>query len=303
MEIARLNAGRYGIFHALRVYGVKKLFMPFYQCPSVAKYIINEGIEVIKYSLTTDFEPQVSSIPSDSAILIVNYFGILGEKRLTQISSRFKRVIIDNSQAFFTQPIGNCLNVYSPRKFFGVPDGCYVIGSGASQFVDDYEQDFSSDTASFLFKRIELGCSSVYAERQKNEMRIDTSGIRKMSLLTETLLLGIDYEAIYCQRRLNFEAAHNLWKDINEINPNSIVDEPLAPMVYPLVIKNREIVSVLKEKLVYTGRWWNHVLSEVESNSFESFLSQYMIPIPIDQRYTASTMMLINEIILDTISK
>ncbi|MEI7675413.1 MAG: hypothetical protein WCJ03_01420 [Bacteroidales bacterium] len=298
-EIARLNAGRYGIFHALQIYGVRKIYIPFYQCPSVAKYLLNEGVEVRKYHLTMDFEPEISTIDADSAILIVNYFGILGEEKLINAAKRFNRVIIDNSQAFFTQPLNNCLNVYSPRKFFGVPDGCYVIGTGATLFVDDYKQDFSSDTASFLFKRIEYGCSNIYAERQENEQRIDATGIKKMSILTETLLCGIDYQSIKEIRHNNFETAHRLWSGINKINPTQFSDLEIAPMVYPLVIEQSNTVTVLKESQIYTGRWWNHVISEVSSDSFEAYLSKYMIPIPIDQRYDESTLKQINKTIQD----
>lgn len=300
-DMVRLNAGRYGIFHAMRINSVKKIHIPYYLCPSVAKYLLSQGIEVEKYYLTPSFEPILTPNEVNSAVLIVNYFGIIPFSKLEQLTTLYRNVIIDNSQAFYSKPISSCLNVYSPRKFFGVPDGCYVIGDGVNNYTDDYEQDYSSDSALFLLKRIEYGCSEVYPERQKNEDRLDSSGIRKMSKLTNYLLRGIDYHRISKIRRSNFEFAHQLWGQFNKIDSLLSVGEEIVPMVYPLVVETESLMELLKADRVYTGRWWNAVLSEVDSNSFEAYLSKFMLPIPIDQRYDESTIELINDIIQQSI--
>ena len=56
-------------------------------------------------------------------------------------------------------------------------------------------------------------------------------------------------------------------------------------MVYPLVVEEKRLVDQLREKQIYTGRWWNNVLRQVDANTFEALLSNYMLPLPIDQRY------------------
>lgn len=105
-------------------------------------------------------------------------------------------MIVDNSAAFYASPIDGCYNIYSPRKFFGVPDGCYVIGDCASKGIVQYDEDYSSETASFLFKTIEFGTNATYQERMKNEQRIDQSAPLRMSQLTHTLLKNINYARI-----------------------------------------------------------------------------------------------------------
>jgi hypothetical protein len=284
-DIARLNSGRSGIYHALRLYNCSVIYLPFYLCPTVDRFLTGKGIEVRKYFINNQFEPQIDIIDPGSAILLVNYFGILSKEFLSGIIEKFDNVILDNSASFFSEPFEGCFNVYSTRKFFGVPDGCYVIGKNAGDFLDGYAQDHSSETSAFLLRRHEVGCSVSYTERMRNEERIDNSDILNMSVLTRKLLSGIDYEIINSRRQENFKYACGLYREINLINPEFQVNEYLVPMVYPLVFEYDKLVDLLREKQIYTGRWWKSVLQEVPEHSFEAYLSKYMVPIPIDQRY------------------
>lgn len=296
-RLARLNSGRAGILYALTILKLKKIYIPYYQCPSVFSFLIANGIELLPYNLDADLEPVLNKNEKDSAVLIVNYFGLFDSYKLHRLQKKYINVIIDNSQAFFTRALVGCMNIYSPRKFFGVPDGGYVIGPTAKTLEFTLQQDYSSDTAGFLMKRIEMGCKAVYQERQLNEERIDNAGVRRMSLLTKSMLQGIDYTKIKKIRRKNFLYAHHVFKSINQLNISSLQSLFSVPMVYPLLIEQEELVGVLKEQGIYTGRWWAHVLKSVDDASIEYKLSQYMIPIPIDQRYGKNEIDLIHSVI------
>ncbi|MDD3743035.1 MAG: hypothetical protein PHX54_05375, partial [Lentimicrobiaceae bacterium] len=203
-NIASLNSARAGIYHALKHLDVEKVYMPYYQCPTVNKFLEKKEIKIIKYHLNHSFFPLVEKNPENTAIVLVNYFGIFSHSFLKKISHGFNNVIIDNGPAFYNPPIEGCYNVYSPRKFFGVPDGCYVIVPSARHGIENYKQDYSSATSLYLLKRHEAGCSNSYNERLKNEERIDESDILRMSLLTKPLLKGINYQNIRHLRRRNF---------------------------------------------------------------------------------------------------
>ena len=285
-DILRLNSARAGIYHAVRLYDCKRIYMPWYQCPTVSDFLTRKGIEIEYYSIDKLFEPHGVNQKTDSAFLVVNYFGVLSEEKIKTIRNRFRNVIVDNSAAFYMPPLNGTICVYSARKFFGVPDGCYVAGENVHKFSDEYSVDYSSDTAAFLLKRIEHGSTAVYVERMKNEARIDASDIKIMSGLSQSLLCGIDYKGIAQKRKVNFEYAHSLYKDINLIDPTQFLSSDNVPMVYPLVVEDRMLMEKLREKKIYTGRWWNSVLKNVPEDSFEAFLSSYMLPIPIDQRYS-----------------
>ncbi len=300
-DITRLNAARAGIYHAMRIYGFRKIYIPYYQCPTVSAFLKSKQIEIEYYHIDKEFEPLNVRQSENSVILLVNYFGILSLDKMQKMSEKYSNVIIDNSAAFYMSPLPECLNVYSARKFFGVPDGCYVIGKNAEKFSEEYSDDYSSDTAAFLLKRIEYGCSAVYAERMRNEERIDKSDILKMSTLTRSLLSAIDYNAIASRRKSNFYFAHSLYKNINLIDPTKFIAEDNVAMVYPLVVEDKSLMEKLREKQIYTGRWWNSVLQTVEDDSFEAFLSTYMLPLPIDQRYNNDDVLVVNKIVTENI--
>lgn len=302
IKIARLNTARAGIYHALRLLNINTVFLPYYLCPTVKEFLSRKGISISYYRLNEQFEPLLKQPEKEAVVLISNYFGIFSQNRLKAICKNFKHVIIDNSQSFFSPPIEGCYNVYSTRKFFGVPDGCYVIGENARLFTETYDKDYSSETAAFLLKRHEFGSSAVYAERMKNEKRLDRSDIKLMSILTQTLLNGIDYERIRKKRIENFYIAHKLYKQFNLLDPTLWMTDENAPMVYPFMFKDEGLVTKLNNKNIYTGRWWKDVLSHVEPDSFEGQLSSFMVPIPIDQRYTRKEVDYCYEVILSVLN-
>jgi hypothetical protein len=285
VNIARLNSGRAGIYHSLRVLSCEKVYLPYYQCDTVRDFLIKKNIEIEYYNIDSNFNPINLVVEEDAAVLFVNYYGVMSNDRMTSLASNFKNVIIDNSQAFFADPIEECMNVYSPRKFVGVPDGCYVIGENAERFLDEYEQDYSSDTSLFLLQRIEKGCEESYESRMKNEKRIDSSDILKMSPLTRAILDGVDYERVKQKRRENFEIADCFFKAINKIEATKYYDDDIVPMVYPLVVEDDDLLELLLRAKHFQGHWWAYLINEVSKESFEYWLSRYIIPITIDQRY------------------
>lgn len=285
-DIARLNTGRSAIWHAFCVTGCKAIWIPIYQCDTVREVLKEHGAEIKYYHTDKDFNPIDLAPADDEAVLFVNYYGVMSYSRICELAKLSKHPIIDNCQGFFNAPVEGAMNVYSCRKFVGVPDGAYVIGKGAHQFVEEYPQCYSSDTAAFLLMRIEYGCEGKgYEARSINEHRIDNEDIMKMSKLTHTILDGTDYEFIKQKRRENFEIAHQLLGDINKINPKQYYDEDTIPMVYPLVVEDDELIRKLFKAKHFQGHWWSYICEEQPADSFEYWISRYVIPITIDQRY------------------
>lgn len=285
-NIARLNTGRTAICHAFRVTDCKAIWIPYYQCDSVREALLANGIKIKYYHTDKDFNPIDLAPVDDEAVLLVNYYGVMSYERMAELAKLTKHAIIDNCQAFFCEPVDGAMNVYSCRKFVGVPDGAYVIGNGAEQYIDGYQQSYSSDTSAFLLMRIEYGCEGKgYEARRLNEHRIDTEGVMKMSKLTRTILDGTDYDAIKARRRDNFAIAHDLLGGINMINPLKYYDETTVPMVYPLVVEDDNLLPLLQKNKHFQGHWWSYICEEQPKESFEYWISRYVIPITIDQRY------------------
>lgn len=287
MDIARLNTGRAAIWHAFRVTGCEEIWLPYYQCDSVSEFLKKKGVTCKFYHLDRNFNPIDLRPEENEAVLLVNYYGVMSHHRMLEQAKSYRNVIVDNCQAFFCEAIPDCLNVYSCRKFVGVPDGAYVIGQNAQRYTEEYTQGYSSDTSLFLLQRIEYGCEGKgYASRQINEHRIDTEGCMRMSGLTRTILDGADYEYIIRKRRENFAIAKELFDPLNCIDADQYYDGETVPMVYPLVIKDDTLLDRLQKAKHFQGHWWSYLLDLMPEDSFEYWVSRYVIPITIDQRYS-----------------
>lgn len=287
-DVARLNTGRAAIYHALIILECNTIWLPFYQCDTVRTFLKRKGVVIKYYNINECFEPiDFGKVYQNEAVLLVNYFGIMSIELMKKRSQCFKKVIIDNSQAFFSSPIANAMNVYSTRKFFGVPDGAYVIGKNAHKMIKKYSQGYSSDTSIFLLQRIEYGCEGkAYKSKVENEKRLNLEDICRMSALTYQILDGTDYESIIKIRHKNFLYACDIFNNINKINPKKFIDEKCIPMVYPLVVEDNYLIKHLLAIKHFQGHWWSYLLDEMPKNSFEYWLSSYVIPITIDQRYS-----------------
>ena len=285
LGVARLNSGRGGIFHASEILCCDTVWLPLYQCDTVRDFLTKQGKNVKYYKIDENFDPVGIVQKPDEAVVIVNYYGVMSHERMASLAGKYDNVIIDDSQAFFCEPVPDCMNVYSARKFVGVPDGCYVVGQGAEALCGEYPQDYSSDTSLFLLKRIEYGCEKTYADRTVNEERFDNCGVRRMSKLTHALLDAADYEYIAGKRRENFRIAHELFGGMNKIDPMKYYDDTCVPMVYPFVAESDTLLGEMQKNKIFQGHWWSYLLDEVDPESFEYWLSRYIIPITIDQRY------------------
>ena len=285
-DIARLNSGRAALWYAFRCTGCRVLWLPYYQCDSVRDYLLRQGCELKYYHIDDRFDPVDLTPAAEEAVLLVNYYGVMSHARMTALAKPYSHVVIDNAQAFFAKPVEGAYNVCSARKFVGAPDGAYVIGPDAQRFLGEYEQGFSSDAAVYLLERIEYGCEGkAYADRARNEERIENEGVRRMSKLTRAILDGTDYAGIIAKRRENFAYAHRLFGAINKLDPMRYYADDCVPMVYPLLAEDDGLLRRLLDAKHFQGHWWSYLLEEMPEDSFEYYVSRYVIPITIDQRY------------------
>lgn len=297
-DLIRLNTGRAAIWHAFRVTGAQIIWLPYYQCDTVGSFLKQKGEEIRYYHIDKNFNPIDLYAKKEDAVLFVNYYGIMSQERMRILSISYPNAIIDNCQAFYCSPLANAMNVYSCRKFIGVPDGAYVIGKDAHKYAEEYPQGFSSDTAAFLLQRIEYGCEGKgYESRSINEHRIDTEDVMRMSKLTRTILDGTDYDFIKTRRRENFRKADELFGDINLIDATRFYDNDTIPMVYPLVVEDDGLLLKLQQAKHFQGHWWSYICEELSADTVEYWLSRYMIPITIDQRYGCEELMYLANII------
>ena len=156
-SVLRTNSAKSALYHAILLSGVRKIYTPHYMCASVMQLLSDLEIGKEYYYLDESLLPAVDTenayertsepekytcdelsgarlcrgrIQEKTGFLITDYFGIMGAAVRRWIFSHPGFIyFIDDSHAFFDLPLpgSQYYNIYSCRKFFGVPDGGYLV--------------------------------------------------------------------------------------------------------------------------------------------------------------------------------
>jgi len=284
----RLNTGRNAFEYILRAKGYIKAYLPFYTCDVMLESIKKLNINYQFYTIDKQFRPifDFSSVEDNAVFVYTNYFGLC-DKLVKEVSEKCKNLIIDNSQAFYSLPLSGVDTFYSPRKFYGIPDGAYLYTD--TLLDNNFETDISHQRFEHLLGREDIGAKEFYAAFKRNDEALSNQPIKLMSKLTQKLLSGIDYKTIAKIRRENFIFLNSKLSDRNELNLN--LDYSSVPMVYPfLVNEGEQLKKILILNSVFVATYWPNVLDWVDENDFEYELNERMIALPIDQRYSETDM-------------
>ena len=288
-----LNSGRNALKYIIRAYDIKKLFIPYYTCPVVWEVVKEESCELLFYDINSDFMP-TQKLPEGAFILVNDYFGVCSEN-IDKLADLYENMIVDNAQSFYSKPKG-IGSFYSPRKFFGLPDGGLLYCE--KRLNQSFEKDVSHNKVSHLLKRHDLGPSNGYKAFIKNEDSFVNQPIREMSDLTKALMGNISYEKAREARCANFENLHKHLVTINELKLSS---NYICPLCYPLLLKQKGVRDDLKVSKIYTPQYWNGIEAVAPVNSYSSYISEHLIPLPIDQRYTVEDMKVVLEVLYASI--
>lgn len=278
-DVIALNCARNAIVYALVDAQYECIYIPFYLCNTVRQTLDRYQIKYKGYHFNNNFEPKNVKLNAKEGLLYPNLFGLFSKCKMDKIVDKYRNVIIDNTQAFFSEPNLCAYNIYSCRKFFGVPDGAYVIKKGIRH--QRYPKDFSGRRVSHLFISMEEGTNAAYVENMKAEEELSHSGILEMSSLTHMLLGIIDYNNVIEARRRNYDTLNSCLKKYGFRDCSRSVE--CVPCKYPFWYKHKQARAILLENRIYVPQWWNDL---EETNEFEFSMSKWLLPLPIDQRYS-----------------
>ena len=214
-------------------------------------------------------------------MLYTNYFG-LKQRYVEQLAEKTgSRLIVDNTQAFYADPIPGIDTFYTCRKFFGVPDGAYLYCD--KELDEEIEQDYSYDRVAHLVKRIDLSAEDGFKDFRRVDDGLDNQPVRKMSKLTLRLMQSIDYEVAAQHRRSNFYLLHKALGKENNLELH--LEDDAVPMVYPYLVPVEGLREKLIENKIFVARYWPNVLEWAKPDDMDYLLACQMLPLPIDQRY------------------
>ncbi len=280
-DAIRLNLGRTAFEYILESKKIRKIYLPYYICNLMFAPLVKLNIEHEFYHINDDLEPifNLGALQKNDYFLYINYFG-LKDDYILKLVERTKNIIIDNSQAFYSQPFIETDTFYSARKFFGVPDGAYLYTNNIlSKKID---VDISGNRMKHLTGRIEKGAENAYADFKTNEENFEGMPIRQMSVLTQKLLQNIDYCQVKKIRRSNFSYLHERLQKLNQLDIVLLFDS--VPMVYPFLAKDSLLKKKLIKKKIFIPTYWEDVLANKEIKDNERYLVSNLVCLPIDQR-------------------
>lgn len=278
-----LNSGSNALRYIIKAHKIKKMYVPFYTCSIVWEAISGENIEIVPYEIDLNFLPKIS-FRDDIYIIYNNYYGICG-KNVEFLIKKYKNIIIDNAQAFY-YPSKDVASFYSPRKFFGVPDG--GIAYSDIKIPLDFDESLSYARCSHLLKRLDKNAESGYLDFQSNEEILKNESIKTMSELTKALLKNIDYVKSKEIRRNNFDYLHKNLSNKNILNIDLSSED--VPMVYPFLSYDASLREKLIQNKIFVAKYWPGIIRD-------TLFRDNILPLPIDQRYGVAEMQRILEVI------
>lgn len=296
-HLLRYNTVKAALHKVISDLKCKKIYIPYYYCPSTTEAIQKETIEVCFYHIDENLMPVNVPDEEESIILVVDYFGVCGDK-VKKYAQRFQKseIVFDFAHDFFEKPVlkEHRYNVYSAKKFFGVPDGAYLVSSVIKDVETKLSRSFEYNE--YLLESYEDGTNSVYELKKKGDLFL-SEHYDYMSSLAYGLLCNVDYSRVKTIRGSNYAKLYDLLEDINELSlpPTS------TPYHYPLFIrkKGRVAKNKLIEERIYVPTLWNGNILQTTGTEFELSLMKDVVFLPLDQRYNLDDMKFIGAKVLD----
>ncbi|MGZ4962766.1 MAG: hypothetical protein ACXWC8_09450, partial [Limisphaerales bacterium] len=286
----------------LRAARPKRVWMPHYLCHSMYAPLQAAGVAYERYSLDEHFDiVDDIELREGDWLYFVNYFGLCGSQ-VDSVLTRFgaSRVVLDNCQAFFASPRECAGNIYSPRKFFGVPDGGLLVSTYKVPPALIWDAD-SKQRFGHLVERLAQGAEAGYESFQRAEQTLEELEPRRMSRLTTRVLGSIDLVRTKGIRHENFETLHEKLGRWNQF-PIALAT-PDVPMCYPFLNDLPGLREHLIASRIFVATYWKDVLQNVADGSCEASFVKNIIPLPCDQRYGKDEMLRVAQVCSDFIKR
>lgn len=279
--LIQLNTARNCLEYILKVKGYDLIYVPYYTCEVLLEPIIKLGVKFEFYKIDANLDPVIDfTIGSSGCLLYTNYFG-LKQNTVLSLSKKINNLIIDNAQAFFSEPLPGIDTFYSCRKFFGVADGAYLQINSSDRL--NINNDVSFGRFSHLIKSIDLGIEQGYSDFVDNNTDLSENEIKGMSFLSQRILSSIDYRECKEKRNSNFICLDSALSSLNEFSYE--LKNINGPMSYPLLISEKGLKQKLIEKKVFIPTYWPNVFDWTSEGMYENYLAVHLLALPIDHRY------------------
>lgn len=314
-RLIRFNSIKSGITFAISKVRPKRVLVPFYYCPTTIEHI-RKVCDISFYHVDEqlcpfDYEAFREDDRTDVVIILVDYFGTRYEE-IVELANKISKatILLDFAHDFYAKPLirSNVYNLYSAKKFFGVPDGSYVVSHDITCYdTEKYKKlSMSGDYNSYLIESYEKGTNAAYLKK-KDADKIIASRYDTMSILARGLLKNVNYARVRERRISNFNILNN---SLSMYNHYSIDNSRQYPAYYyPLMVADMDdiicerIKNTIVNNKIYIPTMWVGDALRVEGLPYEKRFTSRFIFLPIDQRYNIDDMIYISERVIRVINE
>lgn len=294
-----LDSARSCLAYLIELRGIREIALPDLMCDAVSAVCDRMGCTYHIYSVSEDLLPDWGSLVLGNGewLYLADYYGTLPAEAVDHASAIARgRVIVDEVQGFFREPWPKADTLYTCRKFFGVPDGAYLVTSDGTRLHRELLSCRSAERMTHVLGRCEDGGNIHYEEYSSSEDIIGLNGPKVMSEVTRRLLSGINYDRVKVLRERNFAELNHLLGAANLIDPGS----PEGPYMYPFLMTHAgEIRKRLAMRGFYVPTLWPNVLTDCPDDTVAHRLASDLLPLPVDQRYGFEDMRVLARAVLE----
>ena len=297
----QFQSARAAFLALLRTGRPSRVFIPHYLCDSMLLPLKKAGVECIFYSMDDGFNIRDDiDLRATDWLLYVNYFGVCGNS-VDRLRARYapRQLVLDHSQAFYAAPRDCLATIYSPRKFFGVPDGGLLVTALPISEAQGMDQGSLARASSGL-TRLAQTAEAGYAAYQEAEASLEQCEPLEMSQLSRRILHSVDIEAARMRRNANFAFLHQQLGSCNALALD--LDSIDGPLCYPLLADATDLRAHLIRERIFVATYWPEVASRVGMVSQEREWVRNLLPLPCDHRYGLAEMQRIAQTCLPFLS-
>jgi hypothetical protein len=276
-----LSTGRACLAALLRHVKPWRVHVPFYTCNTAYQPLVDLGIPVALYAVDETLRPAEPPVLADGEYFLwTNYFGVCG-RTTAELAARYgERLIVDDTQAFFSGRHAGLWSFNSARKFFGVPDGAFLFAPCDATFAAPRFDPGVADFAALRGQGRLMDAERAYAAYER---RLDAA-VRRISETGENLLRGIDLAHAARIRRENFAYLHARLGQTNRLSLDPAPGD--VPFCYPyLPVRPLDRAVLYRQNILVPVLWRDAVYRAVDGFAWERHLGRTLLPLPIDQRY------------------
>ena len=290
------------------------IWLPTYLCESIVTSFVTFEGEINYYpvdiALNSVNRNWLDNVKEKDLVVVIDYFGWRADNDLLeQIRVTGAYILEDASQAILTADVGVGVDycLYSPRKFFPVPDGGVLCAKGRASLPRVTLQQSPNAWWFQAFHAVMLrgefdkyGGDRKWFELFQSSEAHSPIGMYQMSEFSNRALSTLfDYEAIASVRIRNYQFLAN---NLGELAFRPNLPLGVVPLGFPVSIPERDRVrQYMFANKIYPAFHWPVPTCVPSSFTDSRRTAKKLMTLPCDQRYEIADMERMATIIKDAI--